>query len=454
MKKFKKFLSLALVAVMALSVFAGCKKTETTTDENRDPYATPDSWSTIEDEVKANPDGITLTIAIRDYKPENKQAWQYKVFEEFKKQYPYVTLSFLNTTYGDFDEKVVAEINAGNAVDLMFIGVNEMPSMALRNLVQPLQGYVDMNNPNMKLSAMDAAFKYGENYYVAASEINFAVIYYNKDIFAAAGEPDPMALYNAGQWNWANFSKAGRNLTRYLNQANGVTSGYYGYASEYPYLFLGMNNTSILKLDNNGKYVLNMDDPALTKALENYQKANFEDKWSGWAETSSSPLVAFQEGRAAMYGMWTQFGFENAINGIRELMGLPIVNYGVVPLPACQNNPEGVQMVHSAGYSIGKTSKAPAHAGKLIDMLVNADVAEQAKQDTKRPAAHVELYKKMAAECKLIAVNVRDSGVAGGYDLLGAVTNADEPMTVAQAIEKYKPVYQREIEEVNKGGKK
>ncbi len=452
MKTFKKILSLALVAVMALAVFSGCKKADTT-EETKDPYETPDSWSSIEEEKKANPDGITLTIAIRNYKANNKNAWQSKVFEEFKKQYPYVTLNFLDTTYGDFDEKVVAEVNAGNAVDIMFIGVNEMPNMALRNLVQPLQGFVDMKNPDLKLSAMDAAFKYGENHYVAASEINFAVIYYNKDLFANAGETDPMTLYQAGAWNWNTFSKAGRNMTRYLNQANGVTSGYYGYASEYPYQFLGMNNTSILKLDDNGKYVLNMDDPALAKALENYQKANFEDKWSGWTE-SSSPLVAFQEGRAAMYGQWTQFSFENSINGIREQMGLPVINYGVVPLPACQNNPEGVQMLHSAGYAIGKTSKAPAHAGKLIDMLVSADVAQQAEQDKQRPAAHVELYKKMANECKLIAVNVRDSGVGGGYDLMNAVTNADEPMTVAQAIEKFKPVYQREIEEVNKGGKK
>ena len=45
------------------------------------------------------------------------------------------------------------------------------------------------------------------------------------------------------------------------------------------------------------------------------------------------------------------------------------MNYGVVPLPKGPNNPEGLNMVHSAGWSIGAGSDCPNHVGKLIDML-------------------------------------------------------------------------------------
>ena len=115
-------------------------------------------------------------------------------------------------------------------------------------------------------------------------------------------------------------------------------------------------------------------------------------------------------------------------------------------MPAGPNNPDGLNMVHSAGYAIGAGSDCPAHAGKLIDMLMDGHAAYQAEQNANViPVAHQELYKKMQE--KQMCVNTRDSAIGGGFELCNEVANGT---SVAQAIEKYKPEFQRKIDEIKK----
>lgn len=418
MKTFKKVLSLALVAVMALAVLSACNMARPNTTVK---------ISTLEEEK-----GATLKILIPGHNAKDANVWQNKVVEEFKKQYPDVTVEFVTATWGDWSEKLMAAYTSGDPIDIIHDGVNTNPKFPLEGITQPLQHYVNMDNPNMHIKAMNECFKYNGNYYVAASETNFGVIYYNKDTFKAAGLDDPMDLYNQGQWNWSNFVRAAKALTN-------KDTGTFGFGTEFPYLFYGSNATSTLKLDENGRYSLNMDDPAFVAALEIIQDGTYKSGWSGW---EGSAMSSFQTGKIAMVGSFTMY--ESSVNALAALYGWDPINYGVVPLPAGPNNTEGYNMVHAAGYSIGAGSDCPAHAGKLIDMLMDGHAAYQAEQNKNIPAAHLELYKKMAE--KQICVNTRDSAIGGGYSLPNAVSNGQ---SIAQAIEEFKPKFQKEIDQVN-----
>ena len=430
MKTFKKILSLAVVGVMVLGLFAACSTGGKKQDGDGGEAFTTSPISTLADEK-----GATLKIMIPGHNPKDETLWQNKVVEEFKKQYPDVTVQFVTATWENWHEKVMAAYNSGDPIDLINDGVNNNPKFPLEGITQPLENYINMENPNLHLTSMDTCFKYGGHYYVAASETNFGVIYYNKDMFAAAGLEDPYELYKQGKWNWSTFKNAAMALT---DKANGK----FGFTTEFPYLFYGSNATATLKLDATGRYSLNMDDPAFQAALSIIQDGRFTNGWSGMTEGANS-MSTFQFSNAAMLGSFTMY--EGDINAVAQAYGWPDMNYGVVPLPYGPNNTEGLNMVHSAGWAIGAGSDCPAHTGKLIDMLVDGHAAYQAEENAKKPAAHVALYQEMAA--KQFCVNTRDSAIGGGYDLAGEVADGK---SIAQAVAEYKPQYQSKIDEVNK----
>ena len=108
---------------------------------------------------------------------------------------------------------------------------------------------------------MDVVFKYNGNYHVAVTETNVAVIYYNKYLFENVGVDDPMTLYQQGKWNWETFVEVAKKLTDPREKR-------WGLATNYPYIFFGANHTSMCKLDENFKYVLNINSEPIKQALE------------------------------------------------------------------------------------------------------------------------------------------------------------------------------------------
>lgn len=381
--------------------------------------------SALEDEY-----GATLKIIIPGYNAMDTSLWQTRAISSFKATYPNVTVQIITADWVSWYDKLMAAYLSGDPIDLIYDGVNNQPKLSLMGITQPLQNYINMDNPNLKLFAMDECFKYGGNYYVAASEVNYGVIYYNKDMFTAAGLEDPLSLYRKGQWNWTTF-------TQYANALTNKSEGKWGFSTEFPFLFYGANATSTLKLDANGNYSLNMDDPAFIAALEIIQDGWYDSGWSGY---ESSAMSSFQLGNTAMLGSFTMY--ESDINHLAGMYGWVDINYGVVPMPYGPHNPTGKNMIHSAGWAIGAGSDCPVHVGKLIDMLVDAYAVYATEQNAKLPASSLVLYAEMGNN--VFCVNTRDSGISGGYELANDVAKG---MAISQAIAEYKPQYQSLIDQ-------
>ena len=344
-----------------------------------------------------------------------------------------MTVQFVSASWADWMEKVLAAYNTGDPIDIIHDGVNNNPRFPMQGITQPIEPYVNMDNPDLQKETMKACFEYQDHYYVAAAETNFGIIFFNKKLFAEAGLATPLELYEQGKWNWDNFVKYAKKLTD-------SSKGQWGYSTEYPYLYYGSNATATLKVDEeNGKFVLNMDDPAFVEALELMQDGSHLSGWSGW---EGSSMASFQMGKSAMLGSFSQY--EPEINSLATIFGWDPIDYGAVPLPAGPNNTEGLNMVHASGFAIGQGSDCPAHAGKLIDMLVTAYAQMRVDERKDLPQAHKDLYAKMAE--KQFCVNTRDSAIGGGYELAHAVGGGQ---SIQQAIEEFKPQYQRTIDEIN-----
>lgn len=418
-----KILLLAMAVSLAALPLAGCGG----------GGGTSGSGGGTGDDALAKEKGAKLTIMIPGHNPNDTadSAWQNPVVEAFKKQYPDVTTEFVVAGWDTWETKVLAAKRSDDPIDVINDGANNNPKFAMKGITQPLESYIDMDNRNLQRQTMDAVFHYGGHYYVAVSETNTAVIFYNKNIFENEGADDPAKLYADGKWNWDNFTRLAKQLTNTKEKR-------YGYASDYPYLFFGMNKTSMLKLDAQSRYVLNIDDPALTQSLEMLQDSRYTSKWSGY---EGDPQTTFFKGSAAMIG---DFQWMDAQILEARDFGLADFEYGVVPMPTGPNNTDGVSPITAAGWAIGSGSDCPYHAGKLIDNLVNGQAAYLETANKALDPSHVELYKKLAE--KPYCTNSYDSAVGGAYEICADV---GEGKSIPQSIEKYKPIYQRMVEEAN-----
>ena len=77
-------------------------------------------------------------------------------------------------------------------------------------------------------------------------------------------------------------------------------------------------------------------------------------------------------------------------------------------------------------------------------MLVDGQAAYIEKTNQKLNAENVALYKKLAE--KPFCTNSYDSAVGGAYEICGAIGDGQ---SISQAIEEYKPIYQRMVDQAN-----
>lgn len=391
-------------------------------------------YKTLKDEA-----GNTLSIMIPGHDPDStsEDAWLNRTVDTFKTQYPEVTVEFVIAGWDTWMTKVTASANSGDAIDVINDGANNNPMFAMKKITQPIQDYINMDNPNLDKAAMDAVFKYRGDYYVAAISTSVCVIFYNKDIFTNAGIEDPLTLYNKGEWTFDKFVSTAKSLT-----SSDKTVKRWGFATNYPYIFFGANATSMLVFDSENKYQLNINAPALKTSLDLIADGWNISNWQGW---EGDPWTGFYKGESAMLGdfQWV----DQQIMDVRDF-GLANFEYGVAPMPVGPDNPNKLSPITSGGYAIGNGCDTPNHAGKLIDMIVDGSAAYQAIPNSKLDPTHVALYKELAK--RPYCTNSYDSAVGGAFEICQAVTAGQ---SVSQAIAQYTPVYQRMVDEANNAAK-
>ncbi len=227
---------------------------------------------------------LTFMLPAFDYQDDSK--FENQVLKAFKEQYPDIELELITASIDNWMVKLRTSASSGEAIDVFQDSANNNPMYALRGINQPLQDYIDMNNPNLHKETMDTVFCYNGNYYVAVTEPDPCVLFYNKEIFESEGLETPEELYQAGDWNFDSLARIAKQLT-YSNNSGKR----WGLACNYPYIFFGANATSMVKLDQNYKYTLNITDPNLMKSLEVIQDAWYTNQWEGWEGTPGTPSI-------------------------------------------------------------------------------------------------------------------------------------------------------------------
>jgi multiple sugar transport system substrate-binding protein len=220
----------------------------------------------------------------------------------FEKRYPNIEVSYQTAPYDQYFTKLQTQIAGGDAPDSFELDYGNYYSYArggsLLNL-NKLAAADPKFKPSVFYPRAYASFRVGKNQFALPESFSDVLLFYNKDLFRAAGVAFPTA-----KWTWADEMRAARKLT---DAAKGVWGDYQPIQFYEFYKVLAQNGGSFF---NGSKTKATFDSPAGIAAL----------KWLLSKPGTVMPTTAqqggvgddtmFKLGKLAMWhnGIW-QFSF-------------------------------------------------------------------------------------------------------------------------------------------------
>ncbi|WP_311244131.1 sugar ABC transporter substrate-binding protein [Microbacterium sp. WCS2018Hpa-23] len=308
---------------------------------------------------------VTLSYAIWD---ENQKPAMEDIAAAFEKENPNVTIDIQVTPYKEYFTKLQTAATGGSAADVFWMNGPNFPLYASNGQLAPLddagvdaadypQGLIDLYTFDGKL-------------YGAPKDFDTVALWYNKELFDAAGVDYPTA-----GWTWDDFTAAAAALTDPATGQFGVAASQYG--QENFYNSIAQAGGEVISADGTES---GYGSPEALAGIE---------LWTDLIEAGSSPTAQqmtdtnpedfFLSGKVAMFqnGSWAAIAYgDNADIADR-------VN--VAPLP---EGPEGNQsVIHGVGNVANAKSSHLAEAQAFAAFASGEEAAQiQAESGTVIPA--------------------------------------------------------------------
>lgn len=314
-----------------------------------------------QDGYEAPPSDTTGELTINNWGDPGDQEIYAAVAERFKEKYPNVTVNdnFVPiTTWTDYVNALIADVAAGNAPDIINIAVEGMRLGIDKDLFMPLDEFA-ANDPaaaelfdDVHPKLLDGMSHDG-TLYLIPNNWNTMLMYYNTDLFEAAGIERP-----ADDWTWDDFLAIAQQLT---DQEAGV----WGYV--HPWFNFGLTpwlysaGTSQL---NDDWTASNLDDPKVAEVAAWVRDLTTEH---GVAPdpAGADPYQLFPTGNVGMTGAghWVVGPFAEA----------GFDSFDVLPWP--QNGTQG-SVYGFAGFGIHPDTENPALAWEYVKELASLETQQ------------------------------------------------------------------------------
>ncbi|MFI7065047.1 ABC transporter substrate-binding protein [Kribbella sp. NPDC050124] len=338
---------------LSLAVAAGCggAGSGATPGRGDGPYAAPAK-------------DTTATLTISNWGDPVDKAVYDEVADRFKAKYPNVTIrnNFTPiTTWSEYVNKLTTQVAAGDAPDVVNMGLEGVQLGLSKRLFASLDGYLKRDAAAKDLMAdvdqrLVAGFQKDGQTYLVPSTWNTMLIYYNTKMFKEAGIARP-----SDDWTWDDFLAVARKLTK-----GSGGSKVYGFA--LPYFNFGLtpwfysNGASEMSADLSEA---TLDDPAMVESAS-WVRDLVTKEGVAPQPKGADPYQLFPAGKVAMTGAghWTVPMFEQA--GFSD--------YDVLPWP---RNKTKATVYGGAGFGLYPGSKNPDLAWEFIKELTNATTQQK-----------------------------------------------------------------------------
>lgn len=267
-----------------------------------------------------------------------------------------VTLTHIPSA-GDYSAKLVTDFAAGTPPDVSLLNYRRVPAFAAAGQMEPLGPYLDKSEliarEDFYPITIDA-FTWQGDILCIPQNVSSLVVYYNRDLFAAAGVAEP-----ADDWTWDDFVTTAVTLTR--DSDGDGTIDQYGAGIE-PSLY----RLAPFVWQNGGRLV---DDPANPTQLGLTRLPSLQAlEWfvalqtvhhvvpDRTAEAAIDSETRFIQGTTAMF-----FDSRRGTPTFREAADF---DWDIAPLPRGQ---EAAGILHSDAYCLSAAAKDKDTAWSLIE---------------------------------------------------------------------------------------
>jgi multiple sugar transport system substrate-binding protein len=285
--------------------------------------------------------------------PQEGEVWG-KIAEAFEAEHPDINVNIDVADWDGYWEKLRVQVSGGTPPDVFAMDAPLYPDWQSRGVLLNLQPYLDADPAALEgiYPQTLEAYETEEGMFGLPRDFQTIVLFYNKDMFDAAGVDYPTA-----DWTWDDFREAAAALTL-DKDGDGTTDRWGAWAEVYDMEPLW----GPVVWSHGGDIV---DPEAGETHLDTPEAmAGFEFIRSVWLDDQSMPTSE----------QLSQYGWDGLLSGVAamgfsghwsvpEYAGAGL-NLGVVPVPA---GPAGRKtMVNSAGFVISATTPNPDAAWEFV----------------------------------------------------------------------------------------
>lgn len=263
----------------------------------------------------------------------------------------------------DYRKRVAADFAAGTPADITLINYRRYAGFASRGVLEPLGPYLAKSTVIKESDFFEEAmapYRRGDALMCLPQNLSSLVVYYNRNLFDAAGVP-----YPSDDWTWADFVDVSKKLTRDTD-GDGITDQY-GIGTEASIFRLAP-----LVWQNGGDIVddpvkptrLTLDTPAAREAMQWFVDLQVTHKVMPDAvqEASEDSDSRFQNGRLAMY--------LNSRRGVPTYRSIQGFVWDVAPLPTGKQK---AGILHADAFCMSAATKDKDSTWAFIEFAMSAE---------------------------------------------------------------------------------
>ncbi len=337
----------------------------------------------------------------------------------FKEKYG-CEIEWIETTWENNAETLANLVVAGNSPDFTQAGEGIFPSGALRGMYQPVDTYIDYDDPlwaDMKRFAYDYYSLDGRPYFIINDMSFNKVVIYNRRVIDEYGYDDPAELYANDEWFWSTFYDMCLDFSD-PDQNRYALAGWF-----FPAGIMHSSGSVIVSYDpEQQKFVSNADDPRLERAEDllynlNKNDCTFPISNNGWTVRDGVEGKGLKEGDMLFYIAGT-YAFTGPVEDVSALMGdMESHEVMLVPLPRDENGdgkyyiesePVGYVMIKGASNPEGVALFSACERFKVIDPTVDSIEVKQLREIYLWTDEMLNMYD----ECYRIASELAENGEA------------------------------------------
>ncbi len=306
-----------------------------------------------------------VTIKVMSYfaydNPEVEQA----VVAAFEEKYPDISVELESVPLSDIILKYKTLIAGNEAPDVMAMNLENSYTFASLGAIEPLDQWIESSglDTDIYYPATLNMWKYDDVQYYMPATFSDVVLYYNKDLFDAAGLD-----YPARDWTWDDLTTAAVALTNDTDGDGKIDQ--WGYSLPWWPIMLELYNASIWSEDGTS---CTLNSTEGIKAIQTMVDARYVDQFAPTADqlAEQGDWDMFIAGRLAMFpsGPWAVQPFNDAAN----------FTYDIAHMPAGDKQ---ATQVYANSYGMSATSEHKEAAWKFIEFATGPE-GTKIRQDGK-----------------------------------------------------------------------